>query len=129
MCCTHCSVHPELLLALEAAVQWVRAAAAWQAGGAGSCAGWRYRLLCRDGQRAAGTCWSVQPASCGNGNVFQFVTHSPVSRLDYFCSVPHVHHLGKHADSTKHLIASPDFICKLESRGSGREKKPNKPRA
>lgn len=65
--------------------------------------------------------------SNGNGNVFQFVTHSPVSRLDYFYSVPHVHHLGKHADSTKHLIASLDFICKLESRGSVRKKKKKPP--
>lgn len=65
----------------------------------------------------------MKPASNGNRNVFQFVTQSPVSRLDYFYSVPRVHHLGKHADSTKHLIASLDFICKLESRGSVRKKK------
>lgn len=65
----------------------------------------------------------MKPASNGNRNVFQFVTHSPVSRLDYFYSVPHVHHLRKHADSTKHLIASLDFICKLESRGSVRKKR------
>lgn len=65
----------------------------------------------------------MKPVSNGNGNAFQFVSRSPGSRLDYFYSVPHVHHLGKHADSTKHLIASLDFICKLESRGSVRKKK------
>lgn len=42
----------------------------------------------------------MKPASSGNTNVFQFVTWSSVSRLDYFYSVAHVHHLGEHADST-----------------------------
>lgn len=42
----------------------------------------------------------MKPASSGNTNVFQFVTWPSVSRLDYFYSVAHVHHLGEHADST-----------------------------
>lgn len=107
------------VLALGAGVKRIRAAAAWEDEGAGSCAvqGWAAH-----GGADPGTCQSVKPASNGNRNVFQFVTHSSVSRLDYFYSVPHVHHLGKHADSTKHLIASLDFICKLESRGSVRKK-------